>query len=71
MARITIEDSIRRIKNKFILSNIVAERALQLIKGIKSTIDNRSNNKEIVLALREVAEGKVYKLSPSESKKSE
>ena len=59
MARITIEKELRQIPNKFVLAKVAAERALQLVRGLHTTVDNADNNKEVVQALREIAAGKV------------
>lgn len=59
MARVTVEDSLKITNNAFVLTQIVAKRAKQLIKGAHPLIENKDDNKEIVLALREVAAGKI------------
>jgi len=58
MARITVEDCMDVVENRFELVHLAAKRAKQLIKGTKPLV--KSNNKEIVTALREIAEHKVY-----------
>jgi DNA-directed RNA polymerase subunit omega len=57
MARITVEDCLEAIPNRFSLCLVTAKRAQQLMKGEAPLV--HSDNKEIVTALREVAEGKV------------
>jgi len=59
MARITIEKELKKIPNKYLLTKAAIERALKLVAGVKPLIENKDNNKEVVLALREIAEGKV------------
>lgn len=59
MARITVEDCLDKVENRFALVLLVAKRAKQLIKGDKPTVDAESN-KQVVTALREVAENNVY-----------
>ncbi len=59
MARITVEDCLEQIPNRFLLAMVSAKRAKQLYKGSQPLIENKSNNKKIVVALREVAAGKV------------
>jgi len=54
MARITVEDCMDTVENRFELVHLAAKRAKQLIKGSKPLV--RSTNKEIVTALREIAE---------------
>ncbi len=72
MARITIEDCLEKVpnKNKFILVRMAIIRAHQLMKGARPLIDNIEDNKEIILALREIAEGKVkYKEASEQEQK--
>ena len=59
MARITVEDCLKNIPNKFELVLLAAKRAQQLIKGARPLLN--SDNREVVLALREIAAGKVRK----------
>ncbi|HEX9873399.1 MAG TPA: DNA-directed RNA polymerase subunit omega [Deferrimonas sp.] len=59
MARITVEDCLKQIPNRFLLVMVAAKRSKQLYKGGQSLIENRAGNKKIVLALREIAAGKV------------
>lgn len=58
MARITVEDCMDYVENRFELVHLSAKRAKQLIKGTKPL--TKSSNKEIVTALREIAEELVY-----------
>ena len=57
MARITVEDCLEQVPNRFSLVLVAAERTKQLLKGANPLIDNESDNKEVVTALREVAAG--------------
>ena len=57
MARITVEDCLRKIPNRFELVILGAKRAKQLFKGAKPLLE--TDNREIVTALREVAAGRV------------
>lgn len=59
MARITVEDCLKQIPNRFLLVTVAAKRTKQLYKGAQPLIENKSNNKKIVLALREIAAGKI------------
>jgi len=59
LARITIEDCLRKVDNRFSLVLIASKRAKQLMKGSAALVENKDNNKEIVVALREIAAGKV------------
>jgi len=58
MARITIEDCIEQVPNRFQLVQMTAIRAKQLKKGATPLVQNEEN-KEVVVALREIAAGKV------------
>ena len=57
MARITVEDCLEQVPNRFSLVLVAAERAKQLLKGSNVLITNEDENKEVVTALREVAAG--------------
>ncbi len=57
MARITVEDCLEVIQNRFSLVLVTAERTKQIMKGSRVTIDDDRTNKEIVTALREIAAG--------------
>ena len=57
MARITVEDCLGVVPNRFSLVLVAAERAKQLLKGAQARISNEDENKEIVTALREIAAG--------------
>lgn len=59
MARITVEDCLRQVPNRFLLVMIAAKRTKQLYKGAQSLIENKAGNKKVVLALREIASGKI------------
>ena len=63
MARITVEDSLRNAINRFALVLLTAKRARQILKGSKPLTDVK-NNREIVAALREIADGKVVYACP-------
>lgn len=56
MARITVEDCLQVIDNRFELVMMAAKRARQLANGVESQLDNsEANDKPTVLALREIA----------------
>ena len=59
MARVTVEDCLDNVDNRFALVILAAQRARNLIKGAKPTVDH-SKNKAAVLALREIAAGNIY-----------
>ena len=54
MARVTVEDCIEKIPNRFDLVLAAGQRARGILKGDLSTID-RDNDKNPVIALREIA----------------
>ena len=58
MARLTVEDCIDRIPNRFELTLLAAQRARQLGGGAPLTLD-RDNDKNPVVALREIAEDRI------------
>ena len=58
MARITVEDCIKKVPNRFDLVILAAQRSRQIASGAPLTID-RDNEKNPVLALREIASGSV------------
>jgi DNA-directed RNA polymerase subunit omega len=56
MARITVEDCLQVVDNRFELVMMAAKRARQLANGVEPQIDNsEANDKPTVLALREIA----------------
>lgn len=58
MARITVEDCLENVSNRFALVMLVAKRAKELLKGAPLVVRNK-DNKYVVSALREVATGRV------------
>lgn len=58
MARITVEDCLENVDNRFQLVLVAARRARQLAGGAEPFVD-RENDKPTVLALREIADGYV------------
>ena len=60
MARITVEDCLEVVDNRFELVMMAAKRARQLANGVEAQIDNTgSEDKPTVLALREIAARKI------------
>ena len=57
MARVTVEDCIERVPNRFSLVHLAMRRAKQLLSGASPLVE--CNNKSIVVALREISQGKV------------
>ncbi len=57
MARVTVEDCLKRVPSRFRLIHLAIERVKQLREGAQPLVE--ADNKEIVLALREIAAGLV------------
>ena len=62
MARISVEDCLKQVSNRFALVLLASGRTKQLYKGAKPLV--QADNKEIVLSLREIAAGKVRPARP-------
>ena len=58
MARITVEDCLERVDNRFGLIHLAANRVRQLRKGAEPLVVCK--NRDTVVALREIAAGKVF-----------
>ena len=58
MARVTVEDCILKVKNRFELVLLAAQRVSEISLGAPLTVD-RDNDKNSVISLREIAEGTV------------
>ena len=58
MARVTVEDCIDKVESPYELVLVAKERAAQLNSGIEPSLD-RDNDKNTVIALREIAEEKI------------
>jgi DNA-directed RNA polymerase subunit omega len=56
MARVTVEDCLKRIPNQFELTLVAAKRARQLARGAEARLP-WGNHKSTVLSLREIADG--------------
>ncbi|MCH2173628.1 DNA-directed RNA polymerase subunit omega [Myxococcota bacterium] len=65
MARITVEDCARKVPNRFHLVQMGAIRTKQLKKGARALVQ-ADENKEVVISLREIAEGYIKPDYPSE-----
>ena len=57
MARITVEDCLKKVNNRFTLIHMASQRVRQLRKGNEQTI--QSKNRDVVVSLREIAAGTV------------
>ena len=62
MSRITVEDCLEKVSSRFELVMLAAKRVRQLFKGAKPLIE--SDNREVVVALREIAAAKVRQKTP-------
>ncbi len=58
MARVTVEDCIEHVPNRFELVALASQRARQIVSGSPLAVE-RDNDKDTVVALREIAEQKV------------
>jgi DNA-directed RNA polymerase subunit omega len=67
MARITVEDCLKKVDSRFELVILAARRAKMLMRGAKALVE--TSNRPIVSALREVAGGKVKFIDPKEKEK--
>ncbi|MGH7885826.1 MAG: DNA-directed RNA polymerase subunit omega [Thermodesulfobacteriota bacterium] len=65
MARVTIEDCLEKVENKFALSVAAMKRARQIVKG-STILASEKDNKHVVSALREIAEEKVNVIYPED-----
>lgn len=57
MARVTVEDAVEKIGNRFDLVLVASRRARQIATGGKDPLVEIENDKPTVLALREIEEG--------------
>lgn len=58
MARITIEDCLKRVPNRFLLVHMAAKRVRQIREGSEYLVSS-PKNEDIVVSLREIAAGKI------------
>ena len=58
MARITIEDCLKRVPNRYTLVNMTANRVRQIREGSEYLVSS-PKNEDVVMALREIAAGKI------------
>ena len=59
MARVTVEDCLENVANRFELVMVASKRARQLATGGKDPLVDEESDKPTVIALREIAEGMV------------
>ena len=58
MARVTVEDCLEKVENRFRLVILASKRVKQIYKGAQPLIESK-NNRQVVTALREIAAGKI------------
>lgn len=63
MARVTIEDCLHNLENRFALVHLAARRVRQLARGSERLVE--SKNRDVVTSLREIADDKVRVISSS------
>ncbi|WP_038175418.1 MULTISPECIES: DNA-directed RNA polymerase subunit omega [Vibrio] len=61
MARVTVQDAVEKVGNRFDLVLIAARRARQMQTGGKDSLVPEENDKQTVIALREIEEGLITK----------
>lgn len=67
MARITIEDCLENVDNRFALVMVTADRAKKLLKkDAQPLIEDHRDNREVVTALREIATGQIQAIKAQE-----
>jgi DNA-directed RNA polymerase subunit omega len=65
MARVTVEDCLEMVENRFALVVLAAKRTKELKRGAPLLVRDR-DNREVVMSLREIAAGKVSGRAPIE-----
>ncbi|MEA2102839.1 MAG: DNA-directed RNA polymerase subunit omega [Thermodesulfobacteriota bacterium] len=58
MARVTVEDCLEKIDDRFSLAVVASKRTKNIMKGAP-VLSIRKENRQVVTSLREIAEGKV------------
>jgi DNA-directed RNA polymerase subunit omega len=66
VARITIEDCLKKVDNRFLLVNMVSQRVRQIREGSDYLVSS-PKNEDVVVALREVAAGKIAIIEKEEA----
>jgi DNA-directed RNA polymerase subunit omega len=66
VARITVEDCLKRVNSRFRLVHMAARRVRQIREGSEYLVSS-PKNEDIVVALREIAAGKVTETAETES----
>jgi DNA-directed RNA polymerase subunit omega len=68
MARVTVEDCLENVENRFALVHLASVRSKQLHRGSRPLVSCK--NREAVIALREIAEGKVKPANANDNEES-
>ncbi len=71
MARVTVEDCLKKVENRFDLVLVAAKRARELSLGSEEPILGWENDKPTVVALREIAAGLIDEKTVNEAEESE
>jgi DNA-directed RNA polymerase subunit omega len=58
VARITVEDCLKKVGNRFLLVNMVGKRVRQIREGSDYLVSS-PKNEDVVIALREIAAGRI------------
>jgi len=66
LARVTVEDCLEKVPNRFMLVHMASKRVRQIRDGAEFVVQS-ANNEDVVTALREIASGKVF-LKPEDEK---
>ena len=67
MARVTIEDCLKNVDNRFTLVHLAAKRVRQVREGSDLLVKS-SNNEDVVTVLREIAAGRIIAKKKEEPK---
>lgn len=70
MARITVEDCLKKVDNRFLLVNMVAKRVRQIREGSDYLVSS-PKNEDVVVALREIAAGRITPKEPAQKEQEE
>lgn len=65
MARVTIEDCLRKVTNRFKLVHMASQRVRQIRDGSEYLLKT-AKNEDVVMSLREIAAGKVVEMEKKE-----
>jgi DNA-directed RNA polymerase subunit omega len=63
VARITVEDCLKKVPNRFQLVNMVARRVRQIREGSDYLVSS-PKNEDVVISLREIAAGRIVSRAP-------